>query len=68
MFPTLVEQMEALAEQLEMANERAEQAERESAYFAAMMAEIAKAAKLDDDDVAEVRAKVRSQHAEAEDA
>ena len=34
--------MEAL-EQLEMANERAERAERESEYFAAMMQEVAKA-------------------------
>jgi hypothetical protein len=33
--------MEALAEQLEMANERAERAERESEYFAAMMQAIA---------------------------
>ena len=54
--------MEALAEQLEMANERAERAERESEYFAELMQAIAKRAKLDDDDVAEIRAKVRAAH------
>jgi hypothetical protein len=45
-----------------MANERAERAERESAYFAEMMQAIAKQAKLDDDAVAEIRAKVRAAH------
>jgi hypothetical protein len=61
-FPTLLEQMEALAEQLEMANERAERAERESEYFAAMMQAVAERAKLNEDDVAEIRAKVRAAH------
>ena len=61
-YPSLLEQMEALAEQLEMAEERAERAERESEYFAEMMQAIAKRAKLDDDDVAEIRAKVRAAH------
>ena len=36
-FPTYLEQMQALIEQVELANERAEKAERESEYFAAMM-------------------------------
>jgi hypothetical protein len=61
-FPSLLEQMEALAEQLQMAEERAEQAERQTEYFAAMMQAIAVRAKLDDDDVAEIRAKVRAAH------
>jgi hypothetical protein len=61
-FPSLLEQMEALAEQLEMAEERAERAERESEYFAEMMQAIAKQARLDDDAVAEIRAKVRAAH------
>jgi hypothetical protein len=65
-FPSLLEQMEALAEQLEMANERAERAERESEYFAAMMQAVAKRADLDDATVAEIRAKVRAAH-EADD-
>jgi hypothetical protein len=66
-FPSWLEQMEALAEQLELANERADRAERESEYFAEMMQAIQKQAKLDDDDVAEIRAKVRAAHeAEAE--
>jgi hypothetical protein len=53
--------MEALAEQVEMANERADRAERESAYFAEMMQALAE--QLDDDDaVAEIRAKVRAAH------
>jgi hypothetical protein len=61
-FPSLLEQMQALAEQLELANERAERAERESEYFAEMMQAVAKHAKLDDDAVAEIRAKVRAAH------
>jgi hypothetical protein len=57
--------LEALAEQLEMANERAE---RESAYFHAMMREVAERADLNDDAIAEIRAKVRAAHeAAAED-
>jgi hypothetical protein len=64
-FPTLLEQMEALAEQLAMAKERAEQAERESAYFAEMMTMIAEEAGFDDDQVAEIRARVRASHDEA---
>jgi hypothetical protein len=47
-----------------MAEERAERAERESAYFAEMMQAIAKRARLDDDAVAEIRAKVRAAHDE----
>lgn len=61
-FPSLLDQMEALAEQLEMANERAERAERESEYFHAMMRAVAEQAKLDDDEVAQIRAKVRAAH------
>jgi hypothetical protein len=59
-FPSLLEQIEALAEQLELANERAE---RESAYFWELMQEVAARAKLDEDDIAEIRAKVRAAHA-----
>jgi hypothetical protein len=61
-FPSMLEQVTALMEQLEMANERIERAERESAYFAAMMQEVAKRAKMDDDDLAEIRNKVRAAH------
>jgi hypothetical protein len=66
-FPSLLEQMEALAEQLQFAEERAERAERESAYFAEMMQAMAKSAKLDDDAIAEIRAKVRAAHEAAVD-
>ena len=45
-----------------MAKERAERAERESEYFAAMMQAVAERAKLNEDDVAEIRAKVRAAH------
>jgi hypothetical protein len=45
-----------------MLNERAEEAERQSEYFAEMMQAIADHAKLDDDAVAEIRAKVRAAH------
>ena len=61
-FPSLLEQYEALEEQLLMANERAEQAQRESEYFAAMADEVAKAARMDDDAMAEIRARVRAAH------
>jgi hypothetical protein len=61
-FPTMLEQVTALMEQLEMANERIERAERESAYFAAMMQEVAKSANMDDTTMAEIRAKVRAAH------
>ena len=61
-YPSLLEQYEALAEQLELANERAERAERESAYFAEMMQAVATRAKLDEDDIAQIRAKVRAAH------
>jgi hypothetical protein len=57
--PTWLEQMEALEGQVLLAQERAE---RESEYFAAMAQEVAKAAKMDDDDVAELRARVRAKH------
>lgn len=52
--------MEVLELQVLMARERAERAEPESECFAAMMDEIAKAAKLSDDAVSEIRAKVRA--------
>jgi hypothetical protein len=62
-FPSVLEQLEALAEQLEMANERGERAEHEAKYFAAMMDATALAGKLDDDAVAKIRAKARAAHA-----
>jgi hypothetical protein len=61
-YPTLLEQAEALAEQLEMAEERAARAERETEYFAALFDAVTERAKLDEDDVAEIRAKVRAAH------
>jgi uncharacterized protein (UPF0335 family) len=65
-FPSWIEQMEALAEQLAMAVERAERAERESAYFASMMDEVAKAAKMSDDDVSAICKRVRASHEAAD--
>jgi len=62
-FPSWIEQMEALAEQLAMAVERAE---RESAYFASMMDEVAKAAKMSDDDVSAICKRVRASHEAAD--
>ena len=61
-FPSWLEQMAALEEQLLMAQERAERAEQEAEYFAAMMDAVAVAGKLDADAVAEIRAKVRAAH------
>ena len=66
-FPSWIEQMEALAEQLAMAVERAERAEREGAYFASMMDEVAKAAKMSDDDVSAICKRVRASHEAADD-
>ena len=65
-FPSWIEQMEALAEQLAMAVERAERAERESAYLASMMDEVAKAAKMSDDDVSAICKRVRASHEAAD--
>ena len=59
-FPSLLEQYEALAQQLAMAEERAERAEHEAGYFAAMAKSVQEKAGLDDDTVAEIRAKVRA--------
>ena len=44
-----------------MATERAEQAERESAYFAAMLQAVAERAELTEEAMAEIRAKVRAE-------
>jgi hypothetical protein len=62
-FPTWLEQMVALEEQLLMAEQRAERAEHEAEYFAAMLEAVQQKAKMDDDEVAEIRAKVRAAHA-----
>jgi exonuclease VII small subunit len=63
-LPSLLEQVVALEEQIVMLEESLEEAERSRAYFAEMMQAIAKEAKLDDDAVAEIRAKVRAARAE----
>lgn len=61
-FPSLLEQFEAVQMQLQLAEEKLEQAERESAYFAEMADAIARKAKLDANAIAEIRAKVRAEH------
>jgi hypothetical protein len=61
-FPTWEEQYEALCEQLQAAEERAERAERESTYFAELMTAVAEKAKLSDAAIAEIRARVRAAH------
>jgi len=61
-FPSLLEQFEAVVEQLEMAQERADRAERESEYFALMMQAIAEQAEMSEDDIAQIRARVRTAH------
>jgi hypothetical protein len=60
-FPSLLEQYVAVVEQLDLANERTERAEHEAEYFAGLAQEIAKAAKLDDDAIAKIRARVRGE-------
>jgi hypothetical protein len=57
---TLLEQYVALREQLEQAEERRDAAEKQAEYFASMMEAVRKQAKLTDDDMAKIRAKVRS--------
>jgi len=59
---TLLEQYEALQAQVELLTEQRDRAEREIEYFADMADTIAKQAKLSDDDMAEIRAKVRAAH------
>jgi hypothetical protein len=59
-YPSLLEQMEALAEQLQFAEERAERAERESTYFAELMTAVAEKAKLSEDAIAEIRSAPRT--------
>ncbi len=49
-----------------MAEEHAERAERESAYFVSMMDEVAKAAKMSDDNVSAIRKRVRASHEAAD--
>jgi hypothetical protein len=61
-YPSVAEQMAALEEQRLLAEERAERAERECNYFAEMMMAIQERAGLDDDTLAEIRAKVRAAH------
>jgi hypothetical protein len=61
-FPSLLEQYTAVLEQLESAEQRAAQAERDSAYFAEMAKALAKKAQFTDDQVAEIRRKLRSEH------
>jgi hypothetical protein len=59
---TLLDQYVALQEQVELLTEQRDRAEREIEYFAALAQTIAKQAKLNEDDVAEIRAKVRAAH------
>jgi hypothetical protein len=61
-FPSMLEQVTALIEQLEMAEARMERAEHERDYFETMMQEVAKRARMDDDTLAEIRVKVRAAH------
>ena len=65
-FPSLLEQYTALVEQYQLAEERAEAAEHQRDYFAAMMDAVATQAKLDDDQMAEIRIKVRADREDAE--
>lgn len=59
---TLLEQYTALQEQVEVLTEQRDRAEREIEYFAAMADTIAKQAKLSEDEISEIRAKVRASH------
>jgi hypothetical protein len=59
-FPSLLEQVEALAAALEAAEERRDRAEQESAYFATLMNAIARRAHLSDSDLERIRAEVRA--------
>ena len=54
--------IEALQGQVEALTEQRDRAEREIEYFAAMAETIAKQAKLSDDDMAEIRTKVRAEY------
>jgi len=58
---TLLDQYMALEAQVELLTEQRDRAAREIEYFAAMAATIAKQARLSDDDMAEIRIKVRAE-------
>jgi hypothetical protein len=58
-FPSTLEQMHALEEARELAEERAEQAERDAEYYAAMFLEVAEAAGMSEADIDRIRIKVR---------
>jgi hypothetical protein len=60
-LPTPTEQFLAMAMEVELANERAERAEREAEYFSGMMDAIALRARLSDDTIAEIRTRVRAE-------
>ena len=47
---------------MELLTEQRDRAEREIEYFAAMAYTIAKQAKLSEDEIAEIRRKVRAEH------
>jgi hypothetical protein len=61
-LPSWLEQMVALEEQVVMLTNLLEQAERERAYFAEMAQAIAEKHNVDDDKMAEIRARVRAAH------
>jgi hypothetical protein len=59
-FPSMLEQMEALAEALQAAEEQRDRAEQEADFFKEMMEETAIRAKFSANEVADIRAKVRA--------
>jgi hypothetical protein len=61
-FPTLVEQYEAALEQLELARERLDRAEQQTNYFAELATAVALRAKLSDEVIEQIRARVRAAH------
>jgi len=61
-YSTPLEQYEALLGLVAMSEERAEREKHQCEYFEALAQEVAKRAKMDDDTMAEIRAKVRAAH------
>ena len=59
-FPSLLEQMEALAAALQAAEEQRDRAEQEADFFKEMMEETATRAKMSEAEVAAIRAEVRA--------
>jgi hypothetical protein len=64
-FPSMLEQMQALQEALDAAEERRDRAESEANFFTELADEVAKRAKMGEEEIAAIRAEVRAKRESA---